>query len=245
MNESATVFFEIYMHYVALHLISTVVFYPMSQPNALEHHIPIENSQFLAGNLQIPDRALGIVIFAHGSGSGRHSPRNLQVAEELNRHGLGTLLLDLLTEHEDQDYSARFDIPLLSHRLLQATHWVKSNSATTAYPLAYFGASTGAAAALKAAAALGSQIHALVCRGGRPDLAPRRDIHLVRRPTLFIVGALDHEVLRLNQEVARSMGDWAKVVVIPGASHLFEEPGRLDQVAQLSAHWFLNSLSKP
>lgn len=204
--------------------------------------IPI-NGHALEGILQQPPNAAGLVIFAHGSGSSRHSPRNTFVADQLNQHRLATLLLDLLTPWEDESYAYRFDIPLLARRLLNATQWARHFPATRSLPIAYFGASTGAAAAMQAAAALGQQVKALVSRGGRPDLASPRDINLVRCPTLLIVGEQDAEVLSLNRQVARTMGDRAKVVVIAGATHLFEEPGTLEQVAQLSIQWFVKTLT--
>lgn len=204
--------------------------------------IPI-NGHALEGILQQPPNAAGLVIFAHGSGSSRHSPRNTFVADQLNQHRLATLLLDLLTPWEDESYAYRFDIPLLARRLLNATQWARHFPATRSLPIAYFGASTGAAAAMQAAAALGQQVKALVSRGGRPDLASPRDINLVRCPTLLIVGEQDTEVLSLNRQVARTMGDRAKVVVIAGATHLFEEPGTLEQVAQLSIQWFVKTLT--
>lgn len=204
--------------------------------------IPV-NGHALEGILQQPQNAFGLVIFAHGSGSSRHSPRNTFVADQLNQHQLATLLLDLLTPWEDESYAYRFDIPLLARRLLTATQWARHFPATQSLPIAYFGASTGAAAAMQAAAALGQQVKALVSRGGRPDLASPRDINLVRCPTLLIVGQQDTEVLSLNRQVARAMGDRAEVVVIAGATHLFEEPGTLEQVAQLSIQWFVKTLA--
>lgn len=207
-----------------------------------EIKVPV-NGQQLEGILALPPNAGGLIIFAHGSGSSRFSPRNNVVADQLNRYQLATLLLDLLTPWEDESYATRFDIPLLAQRLLKATQWARQFSATRSLPIGYFGASTGAAAAMKAAAALGPQVKALVSRGGRPDLASPRDINLVRCPTLLIVGELDNEVLRLNRHVARTMGDRAKVVVVGGATHLFEEPGTLEQVAQLSIQWFVKTLA--
>lgn len=155
---------------------------------------------------------------------------------------MATLLLDLLTPQEDEDYAKRFDIALLTQRLLTATHWARAAKETRALPIGYFGASTGAAAALQAAAALGSEIRTVVSRGGRPDLASPRDIAQIQRPVLFLVGALDTEVLQLHQNVIRALGTLGKLIVVSGATHLFEEKGCLEKVAQLSADWFAQHL---
>ncbi|MGB4584121.1 MAG: alpha/beta hydrolase [Rhodoferax sp.] len=192
----------------------------------------------LEGMLELPAKAAGLVLFAHGSGSSRHSPRNNFVARVLRETGLGTLLMDLLTPQEDRDYQARFDIDLLTRRLLQATHWVRQNPETTTLPIGYFGASTGAAAALRAAAAMGDEARAVVSRGGRPDLAGQHDLVKVRSPTLLLVGGLDTDVLELNQAAYALLSCPKKLSVVPGATHLFEEAGTLAQVASQAAAWF-------
>lgn len=202
--------------------------------------IGIGSAIFLEGNLTIlaPKKKTRLVIFAHGSGSSRLSPRNTYVAEILQRGGIGTLLFDLLTEREDENYETRFDIDLLTKRLEIATSWVKQNLGES-LSIGYFGASTGAAAALKAAAHLGKkEISAVVSRGGRPDLA-FGDLAKVSVPTLLIVGGNDKEVLELNRSALAVIGSEKKeLVTIPGATHLFEEPGALDQVAKLATSWF-------
>ena len=190
----------------------------------------------LAGDLTLPPGAGGIVLFAHGSGSSRHSPRNQSVAHRLNDAGLGTLLFDLLTPDEALDRERVFDIPLLGARLDAATRWAGGQAEARALPLGYFGASTGAAAALWAAAGNPS-VRAIVSRGGRPDLAGAR-IPEVRAPTLLIVGGDDDVVLRLNREAATAMQCPWELVVIPGATHLFGEPGAMDRVADHAAAWF-------
>jgi alpha-beta hydrolase superfamily lysophospholipase len=192
----------------------------------------------LEGMLELPAKAAGLVLFAHGSGSSRHSPRNNFVARVLRESGLGTLLMDLLTPQEDRDYQVRFDIDLLTRRLLQATHWVRQNPQTTPPPIAYFGASTGAAAALRAAAAMGDEARAVVSRGGRPDLAGQHDLVKVRAPTLLLVGGLDTDVLELNQAAYALLSCPKKLSVVPGATHLFEEADTLAQVACQAAAWF-------
>ena len=206
--------------------------------------IPVDQVH-MEGALALPSDPIGIVLFAHGSGSSRHSPRNNHVARVLHAHSLGTLLLDLLTPEEDLDYSQRFDIPLLARRLLAATRWLQARQQTAALPLAYFGASTGAAAALQAAAELGPTIRALVSRGGRPDLAGPDALARVRCPTLLIVGGHDPEVLELNRQAAALLGGPHRLDLIPGASHLFEEAGALDAVAQLAAGWLQEQLQGP
>jgi dienelactone hydrolase len=191
----------------------------------------------LKGNLAIPENATGIVIFSHGSGSSRLSPRNNYVAEVLQKKGLATLLSDLLTEREDRIYENRFDIDLLTQRLIAITRWVKANPETKGLKLGYFGASTGAASALVAAAYFGDEIKAVVSRGGRPDLG-MQDIHKVNASTLLIVGGYDDLVIQLNQKAYEKMRCERKLEIVPEASHLFEEPGKLDEVADLSADWF-------
>jgi putative phosphoribosyl transferase len=194
----------------------------------------------LPGDLAVPAGSVGIVIFAHGSGSSRRSPRNMQVAERLNDAGLGTLLFDLLTPEEAGDRANVFDIALLAERLSGAEAWVSEHAATG--PVGLFGASTGAAAALVAAAGPGSRVGAVVSRGGRPDLADAA-LPIVTAPTLLIVGGADRQVLELNREAAARMRCEHRLEVIPGATHLFEEPGALEQVAELAADWFRTHLT--
>jgi len=196
----------------------------------------------LSGELVLPPEASGVVLFAHGSGSSRFSPRNTYVASVLQQHGIGTLLFDLLTRAEDQDYAQRFDIDLLTQRLLAATDWLQKNPETKALKAGYFGASTGAAAALQAAAKMQGAVAAVVSRGGRPDLAGAVALNQVTAPTLLIVGSADHGVIELNEQAYALMTCVKKLVLVPGATHLFEEPGTLEQVAQFAADWFLNCL---
>jgi dienelactone hydrolase len=202
--------------------------------------IPAGNAT-IEGNLVMPLYAKGIVLFAHGSGSSRFSPRNQYVAKTLNKAGIATLLIDLLTKEEDeideQTGEFRFDVGLLSQRLIVATEWLKKNSSTKNLSLGYFGASTGAAAALIAAAKLPNDVKAVVSRGGRPDLA-MEDIPNVRAPTLFLVGGKDRVVLDLNKKAMRNLLAEKELEIVPGASHLFEEPGKLEEVARLSTNWF-------
>jgi putative phosphoribosyl transferase len=197
------------------------------------------------GMLALPANPIGVVLFAHGSGSGRNSPRNNKVAERLRQAGLGTLLMDLLTESEDRVTATRFDINLLTERLALAADWLSVHRLAGAVPLCLFGASTGAAAALRLAAARPEQVAAVVSRGGRPDLAEPAALGAVHSPTLLIVGSLDVEVLRLNEwALAQIPGD-KELLVVPGATHLFEEPGTLDAVAEAAANWFTRCLSPP
>ena len=191
----------------------------------------------LPGTLTVASAATGVVVFAHGSGSGRLSPRNIQVAEALRAAGLGTLLFDLLTEDEAADRQNVFDIELLAGRMVSAIGWTGSQDLTAALPVGLFGASTGAAAALWASAEPGVDIGAIVSRGGRPDLAGPR-LPDVTAPTLLIVGSLDEEVLRLNREAQNVMRCENELTVVDGASHLFEEPGKLEEVSGLAASWF-------
>lgn len=192
----------------------------------------------LPGTLNLPPRARGVVLFAHGSGSSRHSPRNRHVADVLNAEGIGTLLFDLLTPNEDYGYSVRFDIGLLTSRLSAATDWVLREAATASLPLGYFGASTGAAAALAAAADRGATINAVVSRGGRPDLAGAEALARVTAPTLLVVGGEDHVVIELNREAYVRLRCAKELAIVPGATHLFEEPGTLERVASDAAAWF-------
>jgi putative phosphoribosyl transferase len=186
----------------------------------------------------MPPRSLGLVIFAHGSGSSSRSPRNVAVAQRLNRDGLATLLFDLLTDDEASDRRKVFDIPLLGRRLMIATEQIGGDDDIRDAPVGYFGASTGSAAARTAAADLGPQlVAAVVSRGGRPDLAGEK-LARVASPTLLIVGGSDPEVVRLNEEARRDLKGAGELVVIPGATHLFEEPGALERVADLASEWF-------
>jgi pimeloyl-ACP methyl ester carboxylesterase len=198
----------------------------------------------LRGDLAIPSGAPGLVIFSHGSGSSRHSPRNRAVAERLQRSQWATLLMDLLSEEEDRVYATRFDIDLLTERLLGVTRWARQHLLTAALPIGYFGASTGAASALRAAAELGREIRAVVSRGGRPDLAEAA-LGRVVSPTLLIVGSHDHPVLSLNRQAYDRLSAVKRLDVIPGATHLFEEPGALEKVADLAAEWFALHMPRP
>jgi putative phosphoribosyl transferase len=197
----------------------------------------------LEGELAIPERAKGIVLFAHGSGSSRHSPRNQFVARALREAGLGTLLFDLLTAREDAVYERRFDIDLLAERLVAATTWLKQEPSARALNVGYFGASTGAAAALIAAARAGPAVGAVVSRGGRPDLAEAA-LARVGAPTLLIVGGLDDVVIDLNRQAYEQLRCEKRIVIVPGATHLFEEPGTLEEVARLAAEWFVGCLGR-
>ena len=199
--------------------------------------IPAGGGIELVGDLFVPMGARGLVVFAHGSGSSRHSPRNRQVAQTLQERLSATLLLDLLTEDEDRNRANVFDIELLAGRLVAATGWATREPELASLPLGYFGASTGAGAALWAAAELGERIAAVVSRGGRPDLAGGR-LEAVTAPTLLIVGERDEVVLELNREAQRRLSARSELVVVPGATHLFEAPGALEQVAALAADWF-------
>ncbi|MXP13223.1 alpha/beta hydrolase [Altererythrobacter confluentis] len=191
----------------------------------------------LTGLLGVPDNPLGLVIFAHGSGSGRFSPRNNYVARRLRDAGFATLLIDLLDRQEELDRRNVFDIALLASRLVKATDWAAKFPETAALKPAYFGASTGAGAALQAAAG-DRRITAIVSRGGRPDLAGDEALAAVTAPTLLLVGGLDAPVITLNQAAAGALTCLHKLVIVPGASHLFEEPGTLEQVVDLAADWF-------
>ncbi|KAB1187941.1 MULTISPECIES: dienelactone hydrolase family protein [Haloferax] len=191
----------------------------------------------LEGDLGIPADASGLVVFAHGSGSSRKSPRNNYVADVIRQHGVGTLLFDLLTEKEDETYETRFDIPLLVERLLAATEWLRSRDETRDLKIGYFGSSTGAAAALLAAAELGDETGAVVSRGGRVDLADER-LSEVTAPTLFVVGGADEPVLSLNREAYEKLDCEKSLEVVPSAGHLFEGAGQLEAVADVAAEWF-------
>lgn len=225
----------------------------MTTPKQDRHHhsatpvlIQLDNL-VLHGDMRLVPDALGLVIFVHGSGSSRFSPRNRYVAAQLNQRGLATLLLDLLTEQEqkiDEDTSEyRFDIPMLATRTIQVTQWVRSQPNLTSLPIGLFGASTGAAAALIAAATRKEQIAAVVSRGGRPDLAEDA-LGRVMAPTLLIVGGDDDTVLDLNKKALAQLRCACKLQVVPGATHLFEEAGALEQVAASAAGWFVDYLGK-
>ncbi len=205
-------------------------------------HIPVDGVT-LEGALAIPVNAQGLVLFVHGSGSSRFSPRNNFVARELRNAGLGTLLIDLLTRVEDQDYERRFDIPLLTQRVARVTDWLQTQAQTKKLTLGYFGASTGAAAALQVAAAPGNKVNAMVSRGGRPDLAGVQALAQVHCPVLLIVGGHDDIVIELNKQAHARLVCPKELVIVPGATHLFEEPGTLEQVAKLAADWFHRHLN--
>lgn len=195
----------------------------------------------LEGALGVPAGAQGVVLFVHGSGSSRLSPRNNYVAGVLMEAGFATLLMDLLTKEEDQVYETRFDIDLLTRRVSAATRWLQTQPQMEQLSIGYFGASTGAAAALRAAAEFGPGIRAVVSRGGRPDLAmdllPR-----VHAPTLLIVGGYDEAVIRFNQQALERLAGPKELVIVPEATHLFEEPGKLEEVAQVATTWFTRYL---
>ncbi len=194
------------------------------------------------GNLNIPENARGLVVFAHGSGSSRLSPRNIAVARALNQRRFATLLFDLLTPEEEARRANVFDIALLAERLASAVDWIDRHSPAVNLPLGLFGASTGAAAALVAAAQRPQRVGAVVSRGGRPDLAGGA-LEKVRAPALFIVGGVDDVVIQLNEEALARMNGASRLAIVPGASHLFPEPGALDAVIELAAEWFEQNLS--
>lgn len=206
------------------------------------------DSAMLEGRLEVPAGATGIVLFAHGSGSSRYSPRNQFVARVIREAGLGTLLFDLLTQEEEvvdrQTRHLRFDIGLLASRLIDATNWIERESEAGRLRAGYFGSSTGGSAALVAAAEVGERIGAIVSRGGRPDLAGAA-LSLVKSPTLLIVGGLDEVVIELNKEAHARLQCVKELKIVPGASHLFEEPGKLEEVARLAAEWFQTYLQRP
>jgi putative phosphoribosyl transferase len=206
--------------------------------------IVVDSAQ-LEGNLSLPEDATGVVLFAHGSGSSRHSPRNRYVAQVLHAGGLGTLLIDLLTAEEEREdvrtARLRFDIGLLAGRVVGASGWLARNPATAHLPIGYFGASTGAAAALVAAAERPDDVRAVVSRGGRPDLAiPALD--RVKAPTLLIVGGADVPVIEMNRQALQHLNVEKRLEIIPGATHLFEEQGALEEVARLAREWFQQHL---
>ena len=220
----------------------------MSAPSGTRQSLKIPVAGVvLDADLGIPETARGVVLFAHGSGSGRRSPRNRYVADELNRAGLVTVLADLLTAQEEQvdqrTAALRFDIDLLAERLIGLTDWVAGSESTAGLGVGLFGASTGAAAALIAAAGRPATVQAVVSRGGRPDLAGAH-LREVRQPTLLIVGERDPLVIDLNRQAMRELGGETSLVIVPGATHLFEEPGALQQVALLARDWFLGHLQQ-
>lgn len=199
----------------------------------------------LQGDMHAPSKAAGVVAFAHGSGSSRLSPRNRYVAERLQRRGFATLLMDLLTPEEDEGWANRFDIGLLTERLIGAIGWLERTPMLSGMPIGLFGASTGSAAALAAAAKLSGRVAAVVSRGGRPDLASDY-LHGVLTPSLFIVGGADREVLMLNEKAIHAIPEATvkRLEVVPGATHLFEEAGALEQVAELAGDWFAQYAAK-
>jgi putative phosphoribosyl transferase len=220
---------------------------PIQAPAPREVRIPAGKA-WLYGDLVTPPGFIGLVLFAHGSGSGRHSARNRLVAQRLQEAGIATLLFDLLTMEEEQvdlrTREHRFDIPLLTQRMQDATGWAWAQQDLRNAPIGYFGASTGSAAAIIAAARLGERIAAVVSRGGRPDLAGPAALAAVTAPTLLIVGGADHGVIELNQEAFERLQCRKNFVVVPGATHLFEERGALDIVAQEAASWFARHMAR-
>lgn len=209
---------------------------PLTTSNSKEVVIPVGEIQ-LEGMLTVPEGAKGLVVFSHGSGSSRFSRRNNMVAGKLNEASMATLLFDLLTAEEDEIYEYRFNIELLTDRIVEVTKWLFENEDTCDFQLAYFGASTGAASALNAAAILGDKIRSVVSRGGRPDLSMEY-LDKVKSPVLLIVGGLDSPVIGMNEEAFEKLECEKKMVIIPGATHLFEESGKLEEVANLSTEWF-------
>jgi dienelactone hydrolase len=212
----------------------------MANTNGPLVSIPADGVE-LEGELVVPEGAEGLVVFAHGSGSSRKSPRNNYVAETLRERRLGTLLFDLLTEQEDQVRENRFDVPLLTDRLVAATGWVRERDDVGDLHVGYFGASTGAAAALRAAARLDGDVDAVVSRGGRVDMAAGA-LPDVTAPSLFVVGGADTQVLELNREALAALTCEKDLAVVEGAGHLFEGPGELEEVADLAADWFVDHL---
>ena len=205
--------------------------------------IPVDTIR-LQATLTIPGKIMGIVIFSHGSGSSRFSPRNRFVADILNQHHIATLLADLLTPEEDAVYANRFNIELLTERLIAITRWISQRDFGQTIPIGYFGACTGAASALKATVPCGNIVSAVVSRGGRPDLAAA-SLAFVKTPALLIVCSLDEEVLALNRQALESLSCEKQLTIVEGATHLFEEPGKLEEVARLATDWFLHHLRQP
>ncbi len=206
----------------------------------LDIDIPL-TSVTLKGDLVVPENATGIVVFSHGSGSSRFSTRNRMVAELIQKQNIGTLLFDLLTQEEDQVYENRFNIDLLVSRLIETTEWLMNYEELKGMPIGYFGASTGAASALRAAAYFGDNIKAVVSRGGRPDLALSA-LHQVAAPTLLIVGGMDVPVIGMNKMAFDELHSVKEMKIVPGATHLFEEPGKLLEVANLAITWYKRHL---
>lgn len=214
------------------------------KPSSVHQRVISIGTHDLEGILRIPENPIGIVIFAHGAGSSRFSPRNNYVAERLGARGIATLLFDLLTEEEAGDRANVFDIPLLGERMTQAIERVRQDSEVSALPIGLFGASTGAAAALVAAARMPGQIRAVVSRGGRPDLGGA-ELPNVKAPTLLVVGGRDDVVIDLNENAAAQLRCENDLKIVPGATHLFEEPGTLDQVVALAGDWFERHFASP
>ncbi|HEY2972024.1 MAG TPA: dienelactone hydrolase family protein [Pyrinomonadaceae bacterium] len=216
----------------------------ISTMHDVDVQIPADSIQ-LEGELKVPSSATGIVLFAHGSGSSRHSPRNQYVASVIRNAGVGTLLFDLLTREEEaidiQTRHLRFDIDLLARRLVDATNWIKQEPTLRHLRVGYFGSSTGGGAALVAAAMVGEEIGAVVSRGGRPDLAGEA-LQRVKSPTLLIVGGYDEQVIEMNEEAYAQLRCQKELEIVPGATHLFEESGTLEEVAHLAAQWFQKHL---
>jgi putative phosphoribosyl transferase len=220
-----------------------------SAPTPVPREVRIPAGEaWLYGDLCLPAGFAGLVLFAHGSGSGRHSARNRQVAARLQQDGIATLLFDLLTAQEEQvdlhTREHRFDIPLLTQRMQDATTWAQAQPELQEAPIGYFGASTGSAAALIAAARLGERIAAVVSRGGRPDLAGSAALAAVKAPTLLIVGGADHGVIDLNRQAYDRLQCEKRLEIVPNATHLFEEPGALEEVSSLAAAWFSGHLAR-
>ena len=208
----------------------------------LEIDIPL-SSVILKGDLGIPVDAIGLVIFSHGSGSSRFSPRNRMIAELMQQNKIATFLFDLLTQKEDEIYEKRFDIDLLTSRLIETTHWLMENKNTKGLPIGYFGSSTGSASAMRAAAYFTENVKAVVSRGGRLDMAIT-ELPLVTAPTLLIVGGLDVPVIGMNKMTFDKLESVKEIKIIPGATHLFEEPGKLQEVADLAIRWYKTHLAK-
>jgi len=213
----------------------------MMYPVLTEVEIPVGGNVSIKGDLTVPPQSESLVIFSHGSGSSRFSIRNRFVAEYLQQKKIATLLIDLLQEAEDLDHVKKFDIELLSNRLMEVTSYMLEEPSTSSFPIGFFGASTGAASALRAAAQLPGIISAVVSRGGRPDLAAGF-LDKVKAPTLLIVGSLDKDVVLLNRKAFALLSHEKKIEIIDGASHLFEEPGKLNIVAEMAAEWFTDYL---
>ncbi len=199
--------------------------------------LPVENF-YLEGEISLPVKAKSLIIFSHGSGSSRFSPRNRMVARELHKAGFGTLLFDLMSNHEKEDYEKRFDIDLLTRRLVSITLWIYNHSEYAEYDLGYFGSGTGAASALRASTQLDSIVKAVISRGGRLDMISDEKLRQVKCPTLLIVGELDFHTLKMNRKAMKQLQCANQLMVVPGASHLIEEPGKMNQVAKGAVTWF-------